>query len=82
MELRRSDPIFQMKTPLLFAHRGGAREFPESTKEAFRKAYDLGTDVLELDVQLTKDKKIVVWHGPKLDNVNKVQKKNLGFRVG
>jgi glycerophosphoryl diester phosphodiesterase len=58
-----------MKTPLLFAHRGGAREFPESTKEAFRKAYDVGTDVLELDVQLTKDKKIVVWHGPKLDNV-------------
>jgi glycerophosphoryl diester phosphodiesterase len=69
MELRRSDPIFEMDTPLLFAHRGGARESPESTKRAFRKAYDLGTDVLEFDVQLTKDRKIVVWHGPKLDNV-------------
>lgn len=69
LELRRIDPIFQMNTPLLFAHRGGASESPESTKRAFRKAHDLGTNVLEFDVQLTKDRRIVVWHGPDLDNV-------------
>lgn len=27
----RIEPIFKLETPLLFAHRGGAREVPEST---------------------------------------------------
>ncbi len=63
------DPIFDLDTPLLFAHRGGAGEVPESTKEAFAHAIDVGSDVLELDVQLTSDDQILLWHGPKLDNV-------------
>ena len=63
------DLIFKRRTPLLFAHRGGAGEAPESTEEAFRYAVEQGADVLELDVRLTRDGKIVVWHGPKLKNV-------------
>jgi len=66
---KRKDPIFDIETPLLFAHRGGAKEAPESTIAAFRHAIASKADVLELDVQLTKDRKIVVWHGPELDNV-------------
>ena len=65
----RLDPIFQKETPLLFAHRGGAREAPESTRLAFKHAVKARADVLELDVQKTRDGKFVVWHGPKLDNV-------------
>ena len=65
----RKDPIFKRKTPLLFAHRGGAGEAPESTEEAFRKAVENRADVLELDVSLTLDGEIVVWHGPGLKNV-------------
>ena len=65
----KKDPIFDIETPLLFAHRGGAGEVPESTKEAFSHAIQVGSDILELDVQLTKDSRLVVWHGPKLDNV-------------
>jgi glycerophosphoryl diester phosphodiesterase len=65
----RIDPIFKLQTPLLFAHRGGAKEAPESTVAAFKHAIENHADILELDVQLTKDRKIVVWHGPKLDNV-------------
>lgn len=64
------DAVFKIPTPILFAHRGGARELPESTWEAFEHAaINAKVDILELDVQLTKDNEIVVWHGPSLDNV-------------
>jgi len=54
----------------LFAHRGGALEAPESTLKAFDYTLnEAGADVLEVDVQLTKDGEIVVWHGPNLANV-------------
>jgi glycerophosphoryl diester phosphodiesterase len=69
MNTKKMDPIFNIETPLLFAHRGGAKEAPESTVAAFKYAIDNQADVLELDIQLTEDRKIVVWHGPKLDNV-------------
>jgi glycerophosphoryl diester phosphodiesterase len=68
--MRRTDPIFGLETPLLFAHRGGAREVPESTLKGFKHAAETAeADVLELDVQMTRDGEFVVWHGPKLDNV-------------
>jgi glycerophosphoryl diester phosphodiesterase len=64
------DPIFDCKTPILFAHRGGDREAPESTEMGFCHAVRHAlVDVLELDVQLTRDRQFVVWHGPELDNV-------------
>lgn len=64
------DPIFHRQPPLLFAHRGGDREAPESTEMAFCHAVrHAHVDVLELDVQLTRDKQFVVWHGPQLDHV-------------
>jgi len=64
-----TDPVFGLPTPLVFAHRGGAGEVPESTELAFRHAVEAGVDVLEFDLNLTNDGKIVVWHGPDLDNV-------------
>jgi glycerophosphoryl diester phosphodiesterase len=71
---RRMDPTFrkpQLTTPLLFAHRGGGLEAPESTKCAFKYAIEKAkADVLELDVQLTRDGKYVVWHGPGLDKLD------------
>ena len=70
IEYLREDPTFELKTPLLFAHRGGAREVPESSAKGFTHALEnANADVLELDVQLTKDGEFVVWHGPKLNNV-------------
>jgi glycerophosphoryl diester phosphodiesterase len=66
----RIDPIFKLKTPILFGHRGGVLEAPESTVMAFRHALEVArVDVLELDVQLTRDGRCVVWHGPELNNV-------------
>jgi glycerophosphoryl diester phosphodiesterase len=61
------DPIFGREGPLVFAHRGGARENPESTRKAFREALILAkVDVLEIDIHATTDNKFVVWHGPSL----------------
>jgi glycerophosphoryl diester phosphodiesterase len=66
----RIEPIFKLKTPLLFGHRGGVLEAPESTVKAFIHALEVArVDVLELDVQLTRDGRFVVWHGPDLNNV-------------
>jgi glycerophosphoryl diester phosphodiesterase len=74
--MSRIEPIFELKTPLLFAHRGGAREVPESTFKAFKHAIEIArADVLELDVQLTEDGEFVVWHGPDLDNV-RIERQN------
>lgn len=69
--MTRIDPFFGLDTPVVFAHRGGAGEVPESTEEAFRHAaLTVGVDVLELDIQMTADREIVVWHGPSLANVH------------
>lgn len=51
-----------LPTPALIAHRGGGLLRPENTLEAFRHALDLGVDVLELDLRLTRDGHVVVLH--------------------
>ncbi len=59
---------FMAGAPLLFAHRGGAQIAPENTMVAFRQAVELWeADVLELDVHMTSDGKIVVIHDPTVD---------------
>lgn len=44
------------------AHRGACSEFAENTLPAFQRAVELNVDSIELDVQLTRDEKIVVFH--------------------
>ena len=54
--------------PLLIAHRGGAKLAPENTMLAFRRAIDWWhADILELDVQPTRDGEVVVFHDPVVD---------------
>ncbi|MGG0238528.1 glycerophosphodiester phosphodiesterase [Bacillus rhizoplanae] len=47
---------------LTFGHRGAAGTYPENTMVSFRAAEQFGADGIELDVQFTKDGKIVVIH--------------------
>lgn len=54
-------------TPLIIAHRGDSAHRPENTLAAFKSALDLGADLLELDVQLTKDGHVVVIHDGSVD---------------
>lgn len=56
-----------MKTVLNIAHRGFCSQYPENTMLSFRKAYELGVDGVETDVQLTKDHVPVIMHDEALD---------------
>jgi len=53
---------------MLVAHRGGAGLAPENTLEAFRSAIsDWRADMLEMDVRLTRDRRVVVIHDATVD---------------
>ena len=51
---------------LNIAHRGGAGLMPENTLAAFADAVARGADGAELDVQLSKDGEVVVYHDYRL----------------
>ena len=44
---------------LIFGHRGARGHAPENTMASFRTALEMGVDGIELDVQQTKDGKVV-----------------------
>jgi glycerophosphoryl diester phosphodiesterase len=48
--------------PLVIAHRGASGVAPENTCAAISAAIELGADMVEIDVQLTKDGELVVFH--------------------
>jgi glycerophosphoryl diester phosphodiesterase len=48
---------------LVIAHAGGRDLNPENTMKAFKYAYSLGVDVLEMDVMMTSDSVLVAHHG-------------------
>ncbi|MGM0508326.1 MAG: glycerophosphodiester phosphodiesterase [Fusobacteriota bacterium] len=50
----------------IYAHRGFSSQAPENTLSALRMALGLEIDGIEFDVQMTKDKKLVIIHDEKL----------------
>ncbi len=52
---------------LILSHRGVSAVYPENTMLSFRKALEYGMDGIELDVQFSKDKELVVIHDETLD---------------
>lgn len=58
---------FLSPLPRVVAHRGDSEFYPENTLEAFISARDIGVDVIETDVHITKDGEIVIWHDPTLE---------------
>ncbi len=57
----------QKRAPLNIAHQGGEDEFPSNTLYAFRKAVRAGADMLELDIGVTRDGKVIVMHDTTVD---------------
>lgn len=49
---------------------GASSHAPENTLPAFRKAIEAGADGIELDVQLTKDGRIVICHDERIDRTS------------
>jgi glycerophosphoryl diester phosphodiesterase len=52
---------------LVIGHRGAAAHAPENTLPSFRRAMELGADMVELDVHLSSDGELVVIHDDTLD---------------
>jgi len=54
--------------PILIAHGGGNREFPDNTLEAFINAYSVDRNVMmETDVSITKDGVVILSHDTTID---------------
>ncbi len=51
-----------MKSPLLIAHRGDTKNYPENTIQAFQSALEKGADGFEFDVQLDSNGVPIVVH--------------------
>lgn len=63
----------QGEMPLLIAHGGGNREFPDNTLEAFYNAYSVDENVMmETDVSITKDGVLILSHDTTLDRKTNV----------
>ncbi len=55
-------------------HRGASGIAPENTRSAFLKAIELGMDMVELDVQLSKDEELIVFHDKDLKRMAGVKR--------
>lgn len=56
-----------LKSVIVAAHRGDWRNFPENSLAAIDNAVKMGVDIVELDVQRTKDGKLILMHDYTLD---------------
>lgn len=55
------------KNIIVAGHRGCKALYPENTIISFKKAIELGVDMIEMDLNLTSDKQLVVIHDNTLD---------------
>ncbi|MDF2858965.1 MAG: glycerophosphodiester phosphodiesterase [Neobacillus sp.] len=62
-----SKGFFENNRPLVIAHQGGELLAPSNTMASFKKAADMGVDVLETDIHITKDGHLVAIHDPTVD---------------
>ncbi|GMQ58127.1 glycerophosphodiester phosphodiesterase [Vallitalea sediminicola] len=56
------------------AHRGSSKEAPENTLAAIKKAINNKADFVEIDVQVTKDGKVVLFHDENLKRITGLDK--------
>jgi glycerophosphoryl diester phosphodiesterase len=62
-----SNAWLRPERPLVIAHRGHSIDVPENTLGAYRRAIELGTGMIECDVNRTRDDELVMIHDWKLD---------------
>lgn len=61
------DELLSLGRPIVLAHTGGEDAYPGSTLFAFGESVKAGVDMLDLNVQLTKDGVLVVQHDDTVD---------------
>jgi len=62
-----ANPWLRPGRPLVIAHRGHSLELPENTAEAYRRAIELGAEMIEADVNISLDGTLVIMHDATLD---------------
>ncbi|QBP41568.1 glycerophosphodiester phosphodiesterase [Paenisporosarcina antarctica] len=65
---KRQDKVsLQYEHPIILAHRGGSLIAPENSMVAFKKSAELGVHGFEIDIRLTKNEEIIVFHDEYVD---------------
>ena len=65
-----NDPVLTVdRDPSVIAHRGSCKYSIENTIESLEEANRLDADYVEMDIQMTKDHKLVVFHDWKLNRL-------------
>src|ERR1035438_9941021 len=57
------------RRPLIIAHRGFSSRYLENTLASVRAALQLGVDLVEIDVQETRDGELIVFHDYRLRRI-------------
>lgn len=55
------------KQVMVVAHRGDWRNAPENSLQAYKQAIEMGVDVIEIDLNITKDGVVVIMHDDNID---------------
>ena len=63
----RDNPWIRPDDPIVIAHRGHSIAVPENTMAAYRRAVELGAQMIEADVNVTRDGHLVMIHDWTLD---------------
>ncbi len=61
--------MFSRKNTWIIAHRGDSGNYPENSLRAFWSAIESKADIIELDLQLTADNHVVVFHDKTIERV-------------
>jgi glycerophosphoryl diester phosphodiesterase len=59
--------------PLIMGHRGAMGQFPEHSYGGYTSAYSEGVDFLEIDIQVTKDRQLIMSHDPCLKDTSDIE---------
>ncbi|MCB9206383.1 MAG: glycerophosphodiester phosphodiesterase [Ignavibacteriales bacterium] len=59
--------VSTLPTKGICAHRGASNTHPENTLSAFKEAIRLGAHMIEFDVRMTSDNKLVIMHDESVD---------------
>lgn len=59
-----AEPVSDRQSIQIHGHRGARARRPENTIAAFKYAIDASADFLEMDLQVTRDRQLIVVHDP------------------
>lgn len=79
---RPAKKALHFEKPIVLANRGGLAEAPENTYAAFTHAASLGIHGFAVDIRLTKDEQIVVFHDEYVNRTTNLEGKLADYTLG